>query len=45
MKRRISLEEEDSYYDALTQFSLEFEKMDDQTRIEYEGFKCGLYVR
>jgi len=24
---------------------LEFEKMDDSTRIEYEGFKCGMYVR
>ena len=44
---------QDSYYDALAQEAdkqtdlnrLEFEKMDDQTRIEYEGFKCGLYVR
>ncbi len=24
---------------------LEFEKMDDSTRIDYEGFKCGMYVR
>ena len=24
---------------------LEFEKMDDSTRVEYEGFKAGMYVR
>jgi len=44
---------QDSYYDVLTQEAekqtelnrLEFEKMDETTRIEYEGFKCGLYVR
>ena len=44
---------QDSYFDVLTQEAdkqtnlnrLEFEKMDDATRIEYEGFKCGLYVR
>lgn len=44
---------QDSYYDALNEEAdrqtnlnrLEFEKMDDSTRVEYEGFKCGLYVR
>lgn len=24
---------------------LEFEKMDDETRVEYEGFRPGMYVR
>ena len=43
----------DAYYESLNQQAskqtelnrLEFEKMDDATRIEYEGFKCGMYVR
>ena len=44
---------ESVYYDHLKQESskqsmlnkLEFEKMDDVTRVEYEGFKPGMYVR
>jgi len=44
---------ESSYYDSLLQEAnnqsslnrLEFEKMDDKTRVEYEGFRAGMYVR
>ncbi len=44
---------ESSFYDNLLQEAnnqsslnrLEFEKMDDKTRVEYEGFRAGMYVR
>lgn len=44
---------ESGYYDGLKQEAshqtelnrLEFEKMDDSTRVEYEGYRPGMYVR
>ena len=43
----------DAFYDSLNQQAskqselnrLEFDKLDDTSRVEYEGFRCGMYVR